>query len=220
MNKNSVFMEQIVCKYHPEFVKSEDLRRYGIKHADIFNIERLIEESLAAVGGYNFVDEAGRDFDCPDNSDSKTATVVINCNQTLRKVLIIGSVENKIGSLRVTIFNPFSNKIDFMYIPKKWVQSLMENSGTSGRANKTKQRIRASWSEGWRDNYNRLERFRLKSFEELAKAKDPVDKPFNSVIMYNNVNTDRSINDATDTPSLRSEHEAQLDVGLLCHSPS
>ena len=99
MSKSLVLMRDVVCVYHPQFSKSKDLREYGMNHPDIFNIERLVEESLAAIGPYDFVDEAGYDYS--DYSDSKTATVAIYDN-----VLAIGSVESKIGALRVTIYNP------------------------------------------------------------------------------------------------------------------
>ena len=170
MSKNLVFMRDIVCKYHPEFRKSSDLRRFGLKHNDIFNIERLIEESLAAVGGYDFVDAEGYDFNDIQYSDSKTVSVVNNGGAKQTKVIIISSVENKIGSLRVTIYNPFKESIDFLYIPKKDVQRLMENAGTTGTANKLKQRIRTSWNPE-RDDYNKLEQYRVGSFKELARAK-------------------------------------------------
>jgi len=170
MSKNLTFMREIVCRYHPAFKRSADLRKFGIKHSDIFNIERLVEESLAAVGGYDFVDEDGRDFNCAHNSDSKTVSVVNNGGVQQRKVIIIGSVENKIGSLRVTIYNPFKPGIDFMYIPKKAVQKLMENTGTTGNENKIKQRIRATWNPE-RDDYNKLEQYRVGSFKDLALAK-------------------------------------------------
>jgi hypothetical protein len=167
MSKHLLFMEQIVCNYHPEFKNSKDLQMYGKKHADIFNIERLIEETLAAVGGYDFVDETGRDFNCPFNSDSKTVSVVNNGNCL---IMIIQSVENKIGSLRVTIYNPFKEAIDYMYIPKHAVRMLMENSGTTGNESGFKQRIRATWSPK-SDSYNKLEKYRVKSFVELATAR-------------------------------------------------
>ena len=56
MSKNLVLMRDVICIYHPEFRISKDLRAYGMKHPEIFNVERLIEESLAAVGPYEFVD--------------------------------------------------------------------------------------------------------------------------------------------------------------------
>jgi hypothetical protein len=161
-------MRDIVCLYHPEFRKSSELRRYGLKHNSIFNVEKLIEESLAALGPYEFVDCAGYDF--TDYSDSKTCTVITNSKYRLTKIIQIQNVENKIGSLRVTIYNPCKEGIDFMYIPKKAVQKLMENSGTTGNDYKIKQRIRTTWNSE-RDDYNRLEQYRVGSFNELARAK-------------------------------------------------
>ena len=162
MSKHLVLMRDVVCRYHPEFVKSKDLRRYGLAHAEIFNIERLIEESLAHVGGYDFVDEDGRDFNDPWNSDSKTTTVILDGHS---KSLSIGSVENKIGSLRVTIYNPFKDSVDFMYIPRVSVQAIKEPS--YGK-NAYKERIRTRWNES-KDHYNSCNCFRVGSFEELAK---------------------------------------------------
>lgn len=169
MNKNYVLMRDVICSYHPAFKASADLRRYGLKHSEIFNVERLVEESLAAVGGYDFVDEYGRDFNCLYNSDSKTVTVVNNGGEYCRRMLIIQSVGNKIGSLRVTIYNPDKESLDYMYIPHRSVQRLMENTGTAGTQNNIKQRIRSTWNSD-RDHYNKLERYRVGSFVELACA--------------------------------------------------
>lgn len=163
MSKHQILMRDVVCVYHPEFRASKDLRKYGLAHADIFNIERLIEESLAAVGGYDFVDETGRDFNDQWNSDSKTTTVLQDGRS---KTAIIGSVENKIGSLRVTIYNPFKDGVDFAYVPKWGVERLREPS--YGK-NAYKERIRARWN-ATSDHYNSLEGFRVKNFEALACA--------------------------------------------------
>ena len=57
-----------------------------------------------------------------------------------------------------------------MYIPKKDVQKWMENAGTTGTVNKIKQRIRTTWNPE-RDDYNKLEQYRVSSFKELALAK-------------------------------------------------
>ena len=46
------------------------LTEESIKMCKAFNVEYLIELALAKVGGYNFVDESGFDFD--DYSDSKS----------------------------------------------------------------------------------------------------------------------------------------------------
>lgn len=163
MSKNFVLMRDVIVKYHPEFRKSKDLQRYGLTHASIFNIERLVEESLSSVGGYDFVDETGRDFNDSWNSDSKTTTVIPDGSS---KTAIVSSLENKIGSLRITIYNPFKESIDFMYIPKVSVDARKEPN--YGKAS-YKEKLRIRWNAA-ADRYNAFEIFRLSSFEELACA--------------------------------------------------
>ena len=126
---------------------------------DSFNVERLIEESLAAVGPYRFVDEEGYDF--TDFSDSKTTT--INANT---RTGTIGSVETKIGALRITAYNPFKDAADYFYVSKrdmKYVKSPCYGN------NDHKERILFRWTEKG-DNYNMFEDYRVRSFEELARA--------------------------------------------------
>jgi hypothetical protein len=154
-------MRDVICIYHPEFRNSKDLRAYGIKHPDIFNIERLIEESLAAVGNMKFVDADGYDF-LPCYSDSKTTSI----NATTR-VGSIGSVETKIGALRITAYNPFKQSADYFYVSKrdmKYVKSPCYGN------NDHKERIRFTYNKKG-DNYNMFEDYRVRSFEELACAK-------------------------------------------------
>ena len=156
-------MRDVVVKHHPAFTASPDLQRYGLTNPDIFNIERLIEESLAAVGGYDFVDEPGRDFNDHWNSDSKTTTVIPDGHS---RTAVISSIENKIGSLRITIYNPWKDSVDYAYIPRKAVKELSEPN--YGKAS-YKEKIRSRWNQRF-DYYNRIEEFRVKTFEELALA--------------------------------------------------
>ena len=159
MSKSLILMRDVICLYHPEFRKSKDLCVYGMKHPDIFNVERLIEESLAALGPYEFVDQAGYDF--TDYSDSKTTTVA-----EYDQVMAIGKVESKIGALRITIYNPFKQACDFMFIPYIEWQRLKECN--YGKAEHT-ERLRARWNSTY-DHYNRFEDYRVGSFKELACA--------------------------------------------------
>jgi hypothetical protein len=127
---------------------------------DIFNIERLIEESLAAVGPYKFVDQEGYDFS--DLSDSKTTTVNANT-----RTGTIGSVETKIGALRITAYNPFKESADYFYVSKRDMKYV--KSPCYG-VNDHKERILFKWSEKG-DTYNMFEDYRVNSFEALAKAR-------------------------------------------------
>ena len=159
MSKSLVLMRDVICIYHPEFRASKDLRTYGMKHPDIFNVERLIEESLAAVGPYEFVDKEGYDF--TDLSDSKTTT--INANT---RVGTISSVETKIGALRITAYNPFKESADYFYVSKRDVKYV--KSPCYGN-NDHKERILFKYSTKG-DAYGMFEDYRVKSFEDLARA--------------------------------------------------
>ena len=159
MSKSLILMRDVICIYHPRFQVSKDLRAYGMEAPDIFNIERLVEESLAAVGPYRFVDEEGYDF--TDFSDSKTTT--INANT---RTGTIGSVETKIGALRITAYNPFKQSADYFYVSKrdmKYVKSPCYGN------NDHKERILFKYSTK-SDAYGMFEDYRVKSFEELAHS--------------------------------------------------
>jgi hypothetical protein len=158
MNKNQVLMRDVICLYHPEFVKSADLRRYGLKHSEIFNIERLVEESLAAIGPYDFVDSEGYDFS--DFSDSKTTTVNISTGKGT-----IGSIETKIGALRITAFNPIKEATDFFFVPASHVPIV--KTACYG-VNSHKERIQFAYSKKYQDHYGYFEKYRVANFEELA----------------------------------------------------
>ena len=158
MTKNQIFMRDLICKYHPEFAKSADLRLYGLKHSDIFNIERLIEESLAAIGPYAFVDSDGYDFS--DFSDSKTTTININTGKAN-----VGSIETKIGALRITAFNPFKEAADFFFVPASHVPIV--KTACYG-VNSHKERILFTYSKKHQDHYGFFEKYRVANFEELA----------------------------------------------------
>ncbi len=161
--KHTVFLKEIIFKYLPEF-NNPDLQTNYLniiqKYPKSSDVENLIEHALAHLGGYNFIDEEYRDFDDVDNSDSKTVTVNLNTG----KAEVIG-VENKIGAIRLTLYNPFStSKLDYMFLPKHAVKLL---SRPCYGKNKHKERLVPGWSAN-KQNYGIYEPYRLTSFVELA----------------------------------------------------
>lgn len=137
------------------------------------DVENLVEHALAFDGNYKFVDESKRDFDDIDDSDSKTVTVNVNS----RKAEIIG-LENKIGSIRITVFNTLSSEeISYLYIPRQWV-TVMKRPCYG--INEGKERFIITWSEKrpkkYKDKkigyFNQFEKFRVDSFEVLAEMTD------------------------------------------------
>lgn len=160
MTKNEVLMRNVICRYHPAFKKSPDLQEYGVKHSDIFNTVRLVEECLAALGPYDFVDAEGYDF--TDYSDSKTTTVNVNTG-----IVTITGVESKIGALRITAFNPFKNSLDFFFLPKQDLDIVKQDC--YGK-NEHRQRVVFNYSRQVADNYCSFEKYRVPSFKDLALA--------------------------------------------------
>ena len=159
MCKELVLLRDVINIHHPEFKNNKRLQQYALEKPNAFNVEFLIEESLAAVGGYNFVDEAGRDFDDPVDSDSKT----VSLNVITRKCEITG-VENKIGALRITIYNPLKDAVDFLYMTHK---ELLNYKLPCYGKNSFKERLCFNWNKRG-DHYNSYEQFRVLDFEHLA----------------------------------------------------
>ena len=159
MSKSLVLMRDVICMYHPSFKSSPDLQKFGLEMPERFNIEHLIEETLAAIGPYQFVDEEGYDF--TDLSDSKTTT--INANT---RVGTVSSVETKIGALRITAYNPFKDAADFFYVSKRDLQYV--KSPCYG-VNSHKERILFTYSTKG-DTYGMFEDYSVETFGELALA--------------------------------------------------
>jgi hypothetical protein len=152
-------MRDIICVHHPKFCNDKEAQKKAMEDPYIYNVERLVEQSLAALGPYDFVDESGYDF--TDFSDSKTTTVA-----EYDKIMAIGSVETKIGALRVTIYNPHKQEVDYMFMPFKEWQKYKECS--YGKKEHT-ERLRVRWNQK-NDHYNSFEHFRVKTFVDLATA--------------------------------------------------
>jgi hypothetical protein len=159
MCKNLVLLRDVINVYHPTFSTNKQLQKYALESPTAFNVERLIEECLAHVGGYDFVNEEGRDFNDTTNSDSKTLTV----NPAKRRAEL-GSIANKIGSLRITIYNPHKDNVDYMYMTyEEWNYFKV---ACHGKNQEDKTRLLMSWSRN--GHYNQFERFRVADFIELA----------------------------------------------------
>lgn len=160
MSREAVFMRDLICQYHPEFVLSSEMRQCGLRRPELFNIEKLVEESLAFIGGYKFVDADHFDFD--DYSDSKTASVSLFTQQCS-----VTGVDGKIGSLRISVYNPCTEGLDYFYVPKKDLEYV--RTPCYGKQF-YRQRIRFRWSKN--GHYNWFEDFRLPDFVTLAQAMD------------------------------------------------
>ena len=158
MSKQRTLLKEIIIPVLDELFPTESSKQYALTNPHIYNVEHLVELCLAKVGGYEFIDEEGYDF--TDYSDSKTTTV----NET-RLVMEIGSVETKIGSLRICAYNPIKESVDYFFLTQRQLRTYAQPCYGN---NSLKERLKAKWNAA-RDCYNSFEQFRVNSFEELAK---------------------------------------------------
>ena len=164
ITKDELFTKEIFMKYHPAFKNSYVLKT-AIEYPTILKTDRLMEETLAAIGGYNFVDLDYQDFDDVCKSDSKTVSVKVSGQFTIK------NLESKIGALRVSIYNPrkvSGPTVDFMFIPYEAVQDLKVQWGVAEKYC-TKHVINGYWSNNT-ETYGKLQEFKVDTFEELAVA--------------------------------------------------
>lgn len=160
MCKKLGILEAVCFPHLPHLFAEESTRQFALAHPEIFNIEHLVELALANVGGYNFVDEDGRDFDDEVNSVSKTCTL-----RKWGRGLTISNIENKIGAFRIVVWNEITENVDFLYMPRSAVEKWTEH-GFLKKSPKT-QRLRGTYNADL-DSYNKLEKYQVATFKELA----------------------------------------------------
>ena len=165
--KDVVLFKEIISKHLPEFRDPYFVSRVldiSKNYNTFVRTETLVEHALAKVGGYNFVNKSGYDFDDVNYSDSKTLSV----NARTLKAELSG-ISSKVGSLRITIYNPIKASLDYMYIPQThWVALA---SKCYGKNKNGELRLIMKWSQAT-DSYNRFEPYRLTTFCDLATMSD------------------------------------------------
>jgi hypothetical protein len=166
--KNKIFLEQIVFKYHPGYTYYQLQAHLRELNPDHFRIERLVEEALAYMGGYNYIDEIGRDFDDIDNSDSKTTSL-----NALTGIAELSGLRAKIGSLRISIYNPFEQCIDMFYMKyEDWQDKATKVFSKSKKYNVDDLRLRFVYSVTTK-SYNQFDQYKVPDFFTLATKMDP-----------------------------------------------
>lgn len=170
MTKEYTLMRDVITVHHPRFKRSKDLRKFGLDQPHIFNVTRLIEESLAEIGGYEFIDSDHSDFS--DGSDSKTASIrqqsrTASGKSFLGEIAAVSSAAGvlKEGALRCTIYNPHVSGLQYYYLPKCMWKNHITKHPTSGIG-----KILFSWN-ATKQSIKLLDDYRCGSFSELALCK-------------------------------------------------
>ena len=157
--KNTVFLRDIIFEHLPELFPTKSSRQLALKTPKAFNVEHLVEIALerASTGSYEFVDRDGYDF--TDFSDSKTATI-----SSSEQRCTVNSLENKIGAIRLCVYNGYRDKVDYFFFDTDAVSRLGEPS--YGK-HAYKVRMRSGYNV-YADTYSKFEPYRVATFSELA----------------------------------------------------
>lgn len=158
--KNAIMYRDVVSKYFP--------LPQGMDPDDV-NIERMIEKSIAKESNLTWVGSENLPWDFKeDRSDAKTASVGITVRKTGKaagQMVYQGSIQhlqNKVGDLRVVVYNEVTEQCDYFLIPYKNISKM------SHWDRKGKQTIGFTYNVR-EDNYkNDLEQFRRQSFAEIC----------------------------------------------------
>lgn len=132
LSKEFLLMRDIICEYHPSFLESKKLRKFGLEQPNLFKVEKLVEQSMAsaASGEYDHIDADYADFS--DGSDSKTSSISRNVEKN-QKTSYRGHIEGvskvtggeKAGALRCVIYNPHKEELRYYFLPKSmWINNI------------------------------------------------------------------------------------------------
>lgn len=169
--KEKLIIKEIINKFHPKFVSNPDLCEFALESPEVFNVERLVEITMAHVGGYDYVDGAHYDFS--DGSECKTASVRPSaksggaCYSLEISNLVSGAGTTKSGPIRVVLYNPHIQKLKYYFFPSGEVEQIGINIHPTSK----KGRLFASWN-CVTDTCNKLDKYEVESFDTLAKFKE------------------------------------------------
>lgn len=182
LDKNRKILKDICFKYSSIFSSlSKKQKELVLKHAEIYNIPKLVELTMAEVGGYTIEDVKGCDFS--DGSECKTGTLITYKIKDRKKPISRCSLKNldhKTGAIRVVIYNPVEDELNYFYIPKDQVPNMLtcrkKLTGKSINEKEVDDKSELGTINGQRlsfsyyKSYGKFEKYRIPNFETLAKA--------------------------------------------------
>lgn len=137
VNKEYVFLKDLIIPYHPMFkgYSAEQIQK-ALDNSLAYNVEYLVEQTLAELGGLDHTD--GNHCDYADNSDCKTASIR-SYGRNRCQVTIFGvskttraGISYKSGDLRVVIYNPHTAKVMYYFLPHHWWVNQVITHATQG----------------------------------------------------------------------------------------
>ena len=167
--RDNALLRDVIFPNHPDFGRSRVVREMAKKDPRTFNVPYLVELTMAAIGGYEFVDAAHYDF--TDGTDSKITSVSSNPIKSSPNSYA-GTVTNvcsqygkfKTGGLRIIAYVTPRDECWFYYLPLTvWKPMAVVPKIGNGYIGYQYNTIK--------DDIVRFSDYRLGTFRELAMAK-------------------------------------------------
>lgn len=162
LKKAKKMLTQVVFQYHPVYKNNLSKQEHAMEIIDIIDIECAVEKTLAYAsnGRFDYIDADGRDF--TDDGDSKACSVMVGKTPLLK----IPKTNTKKGGLRVVVYNDYTDQLDYFWIPFTHIAKLQSWDDYS------KMGVISANYNVKNNHYNRLEPYRVHSFQELVAMRD------------------------------------------------
>ena len=168
LNKHQRILQDIAHRYLPEY---QDPRRLPdlLTRWRHYSVEHIVEDAMAHLGGYQYVDEDH--YDNSDYSETKTGTLrAHDRTATISGIISRHNKTPKVGDIRAVIYNEFTGGLDYFFMPKAEWEQMREY----GQANDSI--LRTKYTIDW-NRYTKWESYRVSDFETLAKRPSTISHP-------------------------------------------
>jgi len=130
--KKQHIVKNIVLNHCPYYSSApKDIQNWLLSHPEHFDCLYLMEKTIATIGGYEFVNEQGYDFNDSCKSDLKTVSISVNGrrgSQVSFAVTPIRNVKSKIGPIRLAVYNIHSDEMMYYVLEPELYRSLMDKT--------------------------------------------------------------------------------------------
>lgn len=166
MNKHTLILREIAAVYLPEYQGRADELCEHWRH---YNVEHIVEDAMCRIGGYEFVD--AHTHDNSDFSETKTGTIRRHDRTATISGILSDGGQSKCGDIRAVIYNQFRDELHYYFMPRAEWEEIRE----WGQANKNV--LRAKYDPDT-DQIYKWQRFRVGTFEQLARQPATVTSPW------------------------------------------
>lgn len=160
--KKHYIIKNIVLQYYPQYLNTTpEIQEWLLSYPEHFDSLYLMEQTIAMIGGYEFVNEQGYDFNDKCKSDLKTVSISINGRRgsaVSYAVTPIRNVKTKIGPIRLAVYNIHTDEMMYYVMEPEFYRTLIDKTDT----------IKLYYNRQL-DGISRIEHCRKKDIVEFAK---------------------------------------------------